>query len=79
MMDYKIIDKIWFTAFGIDACMGIITIEFEYDGKLWRKAYIGNATGYNEEADSMAIVESGARFHGFTVDIIKSNLINEMP
>lgn len=77
-MDYKVIDKIWFTPNLIHGCIGIITIEFELAGKVWQKVYMGIGGGQDEELDAEIIVRSGARFHGFTADIIKSKLVNGM-
>lgn len=52
----KIKQAYWFST--MVGTIGIIVGEDEYTGK--RKGYIGNAAGYDEEADTKHIAERGS-------------------
>lgn len=54
----KVIESLWFS--GKDGCVGIIVDEDSVTGE--RKAYIGSASGIDEEADIKAISDWGAKF-----------------
>jgi hypothetical protein len=52
----SVVDTKWFT--GRD-CIGIVLVDTGHG----YKAYIGLASGYNEESDAESIAAGGTRFH----------------
>ena len=54
----KVIAKYWFSS--LTGHCGIVVGEDETTGE--RKAYIGVIGGFNEEADTKTIMESGQKF-----------------
>ena len=72
-VDMKIIDTLWFS--GVFGCIGIVVAENSVTGK--RKAYIGNVTGDDAEADSKYLATSGSPVMKAQVDRLVELLTKE--
>ena len=71
----KILNTTWFTELGSSKPIGIVVGEDENTGEI--KAYIGTASGHNEERDAKHINMNGAKLHLVIVEGILKRLKNE--
>jgi hypothetical protein len=67
----EIIEKIWFTEFMSPKTIGIIIVNEPIDGF---HAFVGTASGQDEDSDAKYILHRGARLHLGTVKLILKKL-----
>lgn len=64
-MTRKVIDSIWFSQFGLPACIGIVITEDEETHE--RPVFIGMARGWNQQDDEQHIIQNGAKVESYMV------------